>query len=338
MDIKRQLSFGLLLLLMSSGLVRAQETPLERGNHFYRDGDYTLAETAYREAIETDEQSFSARFNLGSTLYRQERYEAAIRVFKEASSRTTEPEDQADAWFNIGNAYRADQKPREALEAYRAALLRNPKHDRARHNMVKLMRELRNPPSEQEQENQEQNSDQQEQNQEQQNQEQQSGDQQEQQNQQEQSQNDQNGDQSEESGQDQQGNENRDSSQEDQRRDDGEDGNSSGNPDEQPMDETEGDNARKQQNERRNGEDESQMSENAAEEQANEEGEAMGQNGEANADPTGEESARAAAVQQLSMQELENLLEQAQREEAATLERVLRKTAPRKKNSNEKDW
>ena len=50
---------------------------IRSGNKLYEDGKFTESEIEYRKGIDTDDKSVESRFNLGNSLYRQEKYEDA---------------------------------------------------------------------------------------------------------------------------------------------------------------------------------------------------------------------------------------------------------------------
>ena len=179
----KRLTFILLTIAIAC-CASAQNEYLDitKGNRNYNDSAYTEAEVAYRKAIDKNNQSYTAHYNLGNTLVRQEKYDEAIKEYysainltkdKDALKQATEKELKAQNYHNIGNCYFAKQQYNEAIEAYKEALRNNPTDNDTRYNLVKAKEMLKQQQQEQNQEQQQQQQQQQEQQQQEQNQEQQ---------------------------------------------------------------------------------------------------------------------------------------------------------------------
>lgn len=74
-------------------------------------------------------------YNLGNSLFRQGKYEAAFEQYKKAATLETDSIKSAQAWYNMGNVFMQDKKYAESIDAYKNALRRNPKDDEARYNL-----------------------------------------------------------------------------------------------------------------------------------------------------------------------------------------------------------
>jgi len=152
---------------------------VREGNRQYNAEKVEDAEKSYRRALDVDEKSNLATFNLGNALYRQQKYEDAGREFEKAASAATDKTDKARAYHNLGNSYLQQQKLKESIEAYKQALRNNPNDDDTKYNLSYAMNLLK----QQEQEQQNQDNQDNKNNQDQQNQDQQNQDQQDQQDQ-----------------------------------------------------------------------------------------------------------------------------------------------------------
>ena len=180
-------------LCIASLLFAQHESPdVRRGNKQYNDSNYTEAEVNYRRALDKNDQSFEAHYNLGDALFRQEKYPEAMeqytkveQLLKSDDKTRKELIDSrlADTYHNMGNALYAQQQYDKAVAAYQQSLRRNPKDNDTRYNPVKAMQQLQ---QQQQQQNQDQNQQQQQQNDSTQQQQQQEQQQQEQQQQQQQ--------------------------------------------------------------------------------------------------------------------------------------------------------
>jgi tetratricopeptide (TPR) repeat protein len=84
------------------------------------------AEPELRKAVELDPDFAEAHHNLGLALAEQRRFDDAIIAYRKALSFPTYQTPEV-AYYNLGNAYLALKKVREAEEAYRAAIQLSPK-------------------------------------------------------------------------------------------------------------------------------------------------------------------------------------------------------------------
>lgn len=164
---------------------------VRRGNKAYENEKYVDAEVDYRKGLEQNNKSFSAAFNLGNALYRQQKYPEAIEQFQAAAHLAGDDKQRvASAYHNIGNALLQSGEYAKSIEAYKQALRRNPTDDETRYNLVYAQQMLQ-----QQQQQQQNQQDQQQQQEQQQQQDQQQQNQDQQQNQQEQQDNQQDNDQ-----------------------------------------------------------------------------------------------------------------------------------------------
>ena len=147
-------------------LYAQQESPDVRlGNKQYNDSNYVDAEVNYRRAVDKNDQSFEAHYNLGDALFRQEKYPEALEQYAKAEqilqNDDTSRKEQvasrmADTYHNIGNALYAQQQYDKAVAAYQQSLRLNPKDNDTRYNLVKAMQQLQQQQQNQNQEQQQQ--------------------------------------------------------------------------------------------------------------------------------------------------------------------------------------
>jgi tetratricopeptide (TPR) repeat protein len=84
------------------------------------------AQAEFRRAIELDPSYAEAHHNLGLALAEEGRHEEAVAQYRKALSLPIYPTPEV-GYYNLGNAYFYLNKPREAEEAFRAALRLSPK-------------------------------------------------------------------------------------------------------------------------------------------------------------------------------------------------------------------
>jgi tetratricopeptide (TPR) repeat protein len=155
------------------GNQRDYRSLMREGNRQYNAEKAEDAERSYRRALDVDEKSNIATFNLGDALYRQKKFEEAGKEFEKAASGTTDKMEKARAYHNLGNSYLQQQKPKESIEAYKQALRNNPNDADTKYNLSYALNMLKQQEQQQNQDNQDNKDNQDQQNKDQQNQDQQ---------------------------------------------------------------------------------------------------------------------------------------------------------------------
>ena len=127
-----------ILLLLSGSVLFAQDakTYIHQGNELYSEKKYKDAEAAYRKSVAKKNQSLEGNFNLGDALYKQKRYDDAVKNFNDIAAANSNPLVKAGAYHNLGNSLLSGKKYDESIDAYKKALLNNPKDDETRYNLA----------------------------------------------------------------------------------------------------------------------------------------------------------------------------------------------------------
>ncbi len=166
----RQLSFLVIMMLMIFPLdVSAQSHKslrlLREGNNMYNKKNYKDAEIKYRKALENSSDYLKATYNLGNSLYKQGRFDEALKSYQEVINHAGVDKKVASAaWHNMGNVLLNNQKYRESMDAFKNALMLDPKSDKARYNYEYARKKLQQQQQQQQQQNQQQQNQQQQQN------------------------------------------------------------------------------------------------------------------------------------------------------------------------------
>ena len=171
----RYLIFILLIGIAHVSLAQNANSVIRDGNSQYVKKEYSEAEKSYLHSIEKDPGSFPGNYNLGNSLYRQNKNEDAARQYLQSASNTKDKEEVARAYFNMGNALLKSEKYQESVEAYKLSLKNNPNDDNTRYNLSYALMKLKKQQqkNKQNKDKNEQNKDKQQQKQEQQQQQQQ---------------------------------------------------------------------------------------------------------------------------------------------------------------------
>lgn len=156
---------------------------IKEGNSLYHQEQFEPAQEVYQEVPEEDAGSPFLKYNIGNTLFQQQKYSEAIDQFKQVYS-TDHPEINRASQFNIGCAqYRMAEQEldqqnlqgamehlKSAVETYKYAMRNFPADEDLKYNYSQAYRKLKEL---EEQQQQEQNQDQQNQDQDEQNEEEQ---------------------------------------------------------------------------------------------------------------------------------------------------------------------
>ncbi len=196
-----------LLVLASVSHVFGQSVRslVREGNDRYKDQKFGDAEVSYRKALEKEQGLVPGHFNLGNSLYKQEKADEAIKEYENAIAKAESKETKAEAYYNTGNAFMKGQRYQEAVKSYIESLKLNPNDQETKYNLSYALAKLREQQQQQQQNKNDKNKDnKQDQQKNQQNQDQQKQDQQKQ-NQQQQQQQDQQKQQEQQRQQQQQG-------------------------------------------------------------------------------------------------------------------------------------
>ena len=102
-------------------------------------------------------------YNLGNTIYNQNRIPEAIQQYQKSIESTDDPALKSNAWYNLGNAHYQNKEFDKSIEAYKESLKLQPADEDAKKNLMLAMRQYQQQQQQQQQENEDQNKDQQQQ-------------------------------------------------------------------------------------------------------------------------------------------------------------------------------
>lgn len=172
-----RLLFVIIWLTPLSLMAQESHKWLLQGDQAYQDGNLIEAEEAYKKASELDRE-VKSQFNLGNTVYNQERYDEAIEFYQNAVGRAQNAQQKSDAYYNLGNANFMAQKFDESIKAYKESLKLDPEDLDAKKNlrMAQKLMQMQQQQQQQQQQEGDENNEEQQQEQQQQQQEEQEGD------------------------------------------------------------------------------------------------------------------------------------------------------------------
>ena len=113
---------------------------MNTGNAAYERGNYEDAQAAFQQATLEKPDNPVAHYNLGTTLYRQDKFRGAVRAFQASLSRHAEHIEntlnRSSILYNLGNAQFKVGDLTGAIDTYQQALRLDPQDTDAQHNLA----------------------------------------------------------------------------------------------------------------------------------------------------------------------------------------------------------
>lgn len=137
----------LLIVIMSLSLVGVAQSATQsiiKGNQFYQQSQFDLAETQYRKALEYDPDNEKAKYNLANALQRQSKYDEAAKLLENLAGSSKDNSIKSAAYYNQGVAFTKMKNLDASIESYKKALRMNPNDQEARENLEKALLQKKN--------------------------------------------------------------------------------------------------------------------------------------------------------------------------------------------------
>ncbi len=148
-----------LVSIFSTAYASAQNPSkyIREGNDLYENKKFNEAETSYLKALETDSTDIRGLFNRADALYQQENYSEAGQIFNKLTNKALSENDQASIWHNLGNTMLKSKKYKEAAQAYKNALRKDPADMDTKYNLSYALEKLKEQQKKQQNKNKDQN-------------------------------------------------------------------------------------------------------------------------------------------------------------------------------------
>ena len=137
---KQIVSIAALLILLSTN---AQAPDIRKGNEYFRNGQFGMAEQHYASVLKSDPKNETARYNLGLALYHQQKFSEAEAIWKTLAKESTAVAVQSGSYYNKGVIQSHEKRLEESIDSYKDALRINPDDKEARENLQKALSELK---------------------------------------------------------------------------------------------------------------------------------------------------------------------------------------------------
>ena len=124
---------------------------IREGNKMYNEKRYADAEKSYQKALQENDQSLLAKFNLATTYLRQANVNDTTKtgLLSQAVDMLDEVASAADAdlaskaYYDLGNVRYSQKNYAASIELYKNALRKNPDDDKARENLRLAQKQLK---------------------------------------------------------------------------------------------------------------------------------------------------------------------------------------------------
>jgi Ca-activated chloride channel family protein len=139
-----------LMVLGNYAFAKAQQTPttnpiyenaITKAQKYASDGNFNLAEAAYKKAKALNPQSTDAAYNLGNLYYENTKKYNASNSYVAAAEAATTKEEKHRIYHNQGNLLLENKEYKKAVEAYKNALRNNPADEETRYNLALAKKE-----------------------------------------------------------------------------------------------------------------------------------------------------------------------------------------------------
>lgn len=128
-----------------------------KGNEAYNEGNYAVADSLYRLAIEDEPKNARLYFNLGNALAKQGKVEEAIEAYMNSAEYAETELEKAYVQYNIGSLLAEQEEWKPAAHHFRNSLQFNDKDEDAKHNFELASLKAKEKEEEEQQDQQNQN-------------------------------------------------------------------------------------------------------------------------------------------------------------------------------------
>jgi Ca-activated chloride channel family protein len=139
----------IVLCLSVAGLSQNATQNILKGNQFYQQSQFDLAEAQYRKALEYEPDNEKASYNLANALQKQNKYDEAAKLLDDLAESSKDKNLRSAAYYNQGVAYSKMKNLDASIESYKKALRLNPNDQEARENLEKALLQKKNQSSSQ---------------------------------------------------------------------------------------------------------------------------------------------------------------------------------------------
>ena len=117
-------------------LEREAREDIREGNKLYNQLKFKEAEIAYKKGLSKNPNYPKASYNLGNSIYQQDRNKEAVNQFELVEKTFKEKMSKAEAYHNMGNSFMKEKQYDKAVNAFKNSMRNNSKDDETRYNLA----------------------------------------------------------------------------------------------------------------------------------------------------------------------------------------------------------
>ncbi len=114
------------------------------GVEAYKNKKYSDAEVNFKKGLDKNFNSFVAHFNLGDALYKQGRFNEALKEYKSALALAKDNYQRSKVYHNIGNTLLKAKQIKKSIGAYANSLKLDPTDYSTKYNLAYALNLLKN--------------------------------------------------------------------------------------------------------------------------------------------------------------------------------------------------
>ena len=124
-------------------LEREARKDVREGNELYNQLKFEEAEIAYKKALDKNPNYAKASYNLGNTIYQQNKNKEAIFQYDLADKIAPNKMSKAEIFHNVGNSFMKEKQYDKAVDAYKNSMRNNSKDEETRYNLAMAQKLLK---------------------------------------------------------------------------------------------------------------------------------------------------------------------------------------------------
>ncbi len=125
-------------------LEREARKDVREGNELYNQLKFEEAEIAYKKALDKNPNYAKASYNLGNTIFQQNKNKEAIFQYDLAEKIAPNKMSKAEVFHNMGNSFMKEKQYDKAVDAYKNSMRNNSKDEETRYNLAMAQKLLKN--------------------------------------------------------------------------------------------------------------------------------------------------------------------------------------------------
>lgn len=143
----------------SKDLEREARKDVREGNVLYNQLKFEEAEIAYKKALDKNPNYGKASYNLGNTIYQQNKNKEAVFQYDLAEKIAPDKMSKAEIFHNMGNSFMKEKQYDKAVAAYKNSMRNNSKDEETRYNLAMAQELLKNQQNQDNKDNKDDNKD-----------------------------------------------------------------------------------------------------------------------------------------------------------------------------------